>query len=454
MQEQSPYSQFVKNKAHTGNFYGFNPDFVPDTVYGFQSELIEWACLKGRAAIFADCGLGKTLMQLVFSQNCIIQKNKPALIITPLSVSYQTVKEADKFGIVAKRSTDGVAHNCITVTNYEKLHLFNPDDYCCVVLDESSAIKNFDGKRQAIVNKFMRKTPYRLLCTATAAPNDFIELGTSAEVLGEMGRMDMLSTFFINDENSNHPIWWGARWRFKKHAEERFWQWITSWARAIRKPSDIGYSDEGFILPELTVDQHIVESEYEREYELFRLPANTLNEQREERKQTIVERCDKVLSLVDGRERTVVWCHTNDEGDRLEKIIPNGKQVKGGQSDDQKEELFQAFTDGELPVLITKPKIGAWGLNWQHCNHMTFFPSHSFEQYYQGVRRCWRFGQKNKVHIDIVTSEGEAGVMANLDRKAQQAQKMFENLVMYMNDSIRIDKISNHTQKVEVPSWL
>ncbi len=434
--------------------HGFDPLFMPDHMYPFQSHLTDWAIRKGRAAIFADCGLGKTLMQLTFALNCMMKDNRPSLVVCPLSVAHQTVKEGEKFGIEVEQSRDGKKRNCITVTNYEKLHLFNPDDFCAVVLDESSAIKNFDGKRQGIVSQFMKKTPYRLLCTATAAPNDYIELGTSAEVLAEMGRMDMLSTFFVNDENSNHPIWWGARWRFKKHAEERFWQWVCSWARAVRMPSDVGCDDDGFILPDLHTSETVVESPYIRDYELFRLPAVKLDEQREERKQTINERCEAVCDKISAHDTSVVWCHMNAEGDLLEKMIDNGKQIKGSQSDEEKEELFNAFTDGELPVLITKPKIGAWGLNWQHCNHMTFFPSHSFEQYYQGVRRCWRFGQEKPVYVDLITTEGESGVMKNLQRKAVAAQKMFERLVKYMSDAIKIEKSTNYNDKVEVPSWL
>jgi SNF2 family DNA or RNA helicase len=448
------YNDFLESKQHSNDNYGFNPHFLPDCLYDFQKALVEWSVRKGRAAIFADCGLGKTVMQLVFAQNTIEKTNKPALIVTPLSVNFQTVQEGEKFDIEVNRSIDGKPQKNITVTNYEKLHLFSPDDYGTVVLDESSAIKNFDGKRRLIVTDFIRKIPYRLLCTATAAPNDYIELGTSAEVLSVMGRMNMLSTFFINDENSNYPIWWGARWRFKKHAESRFWRWICSWARAVKKPSDIGFSDEGYILPPLEIEQTVVKCDNKLDGMLFKMPAVTLNEQREERKKTLQERCEKVYEKVQGHERSVVWCHLNDEGDLLEKLIPNSKQVKGAQKDEQKEEILNAFSKGELPIIITKPKIGAWGLNWQHCNHMTFFPSHSFEQFYQGVRRCWRFGQMYPVKVDIITSEGESGVMKNLERKAEAAQKMFEMMVGFMNDAIKINDMTNYDKKVRLPNWL
>ena len=448
------YKEFIISKAHSGLNHGFDPLYIPDEMYDFQRSLVDWALIKGRAAIFADCGLGKTLMQMTFALNCTMKENKPSLIVCPLSVAPQTVREGEKFGIEIHQSRDGKVRKGITITNYEKIHLFNPDDYCAVILDESSAIKNFDGKRRVIISQFMKKTPYRLLCTATAAPNDYIELGTSAEVLSDMGRMDMLSTFFKNDENSNHPIWWGARWRFKQHAETRFWQWVCSWARAVRMPSDIGYSDDGFVLPPIHVSQTVVKAPYIRDGELFRLPAVKLDEQREERRQTIKERCEAVCEKISVHDRSVVWCHMNDEGDLIERMIPDGKQIKGGQSDEEKEYLFNAFTDGDLPVLITKPKIGAWGLNWQHCNHMTFFPSHSFESYYQGTRRCWRYGQEREVFIDIITTEGEKGVMDNLQRKAQAAKKMFEMLVGYMSDAIKIEKSTHYTKSTEVPSWL
>lgn len=448
------YQKFIRSKSQSNRNNGFEPVWIPDFLFDFQKFAVEWAIIKGRCALFEDCGLGKTAQQLVFAENVVRKTNKKALVVTPLAVAAQTEREGEKFGIECKRSHDGNPAKKITVTNYEKLHLFDPNDYECVVCDESSAIKNFAGERRKIVTEFTRRTPYRLLCTATAAPNDYIELGTSAESLGEMGRMDMLSQFFRNDENSNHPIWWGARWQFKAHAEQFFWRWVCSWARAIRKPSDLGFDDGGFVLPPLITQETVIESNRPLEGELFPTQAVTLKEQQQERKATIQERCECVSKKVEGYESSLIWCHFNEEGDLLEKLIPNSRQIKGSDSDEEKEETFLAFADGRLKRLITKPKIGAFGLNFQNCNHMTFFPSHSFEQYYQGVRRCWRFGQKNPVTVDIVTTQGELGVLKNLQRKSEAADKMFAQLVQNMNDAIRIEQTNNRTNKLELPPWL
>ena len=449
------YTRFIESKSHMSTQSGFAPVWTPGFLYDFQQSLLDFSLRKGRAAIFADCGLGKTPMQLAWAQNVVQKTNKPVLLLTPLAVSGQTGREAEKFHIDAQVSRDGkFSGKRVIITNYERLHYFNPADFAGVVGDESSAIKTFEGERQQAVTEFMRTHPYRLLCTATASPNDYIELGTSSEALGELGRMDMLSMFFKNDENSNHPIWWGARWRFKAHAEEKFWRWVVSWARAIRRPSDLGFDDARFVLPPMEEREHVVKAARPRGGELFDMPAVTLDEQREERRLTINERCAKVAELVAHKKPAVAWCHLNQEADLLEKMIPDALQVSGADSDEQKEEKFAAFQSGQLRALIIKPVIGAWGLNWQHCAHMTFFPSHSFEQYYQGVRRCWRFGQKSKVVVDLVTSEGEVGVMKNLQRKAAAMDKMFTVLVKEMQNGLKICRSEKFDKKLEVPAWL
>jgi hypothetical protein len=304
----------------------------------------------------------------------------------------------------------------------------------------------------------MRQVPYRLLQTATAAPNDYIELGTSSEALGYMGHMDMLNRFFKNDlNNSAQGRMRGEviKWRLKGHAETPFWRWVCSWARAIRRPSDLGFNDDGFLLPPLHEVEHLVEANSLADGMLFALPAVGLKEQREERRRTVQERCQTVADLVNHTgQPALVWCHLNEEGDVLQSLIPDAVQVAGSDSDDRKEDRLEAFADGRARVLITKPKIGAWGLNYQHCNHVTFFPSHSFEQYYQAVRRCWRFGQKRAVKVDIVTTEGERGVMRNLQRKSDQADAMFSRLVAEMNNALAIERANNMNTQVEVPSWL
>lgn len=456
----SEYAEFIDRKSQLGTMSGFEPRFMPGYLFDFQKAMVDWSVRKGRAALFEDCGLGKTIQQLVWAQNVVEHTNKPVLILTPLAVSYQTVQEAKDFDIEAVRAPDGLVtcRGQINVTNYERLHLFNPDDFAGVVCDESSILKNFDGKRKGEITEFMRKVPHRLLCTATAAPNDFIELGTSSEALGELGYMDMLNKFFRNTLNNSATGRMRGeviKWRLKGHAELPFWRWICSWARAIRRPSDIGFDDAKFVLPALIERQHIVDAKTLAEGYLFPLPAVGLKEQREERKRTIVERCDKVAELAETNAQALVWCHLNEEGKRLAEIIPGAIEVSGKDSDDAKEEKFLAFSRGEIRVLVTKPKIGAFGLNFQNCAHVTFFPSHSFEQYYQGVRRCWRFGQKRDVRVDVVTTEGEQEVMKNLQRKARSADRMFDNLVREMNNAQRVERSQNNNRQImELPSWL
>jgi len=454
----SDYAAFLESKAQAGADSGFAPLWLPDFLFDFQRAMVEWAVRKGRAAIFADCGLGKTPMGLVWASNVARKTSRPTLYLTPLAVASQTVREAAKFGIDATHSRDGSSAGHIVVANYERLHYFSPDDFGGVVCDESSILKSFAGQRRGEITAFMRKVPYRLLQTATAAPNDYVELGTSSEALGYMGHMDMLNRFFKNDlNNSAQGRMRGEviKWRLKGHAEEPFWRWVCSWARAIRRPSDLGFDDKAFQLPPLNEIEHLVEAQSLAEGMLFALPAVGLKEQRDERRRTVEERCRQVADLVNNTgQPALVWCHLNDEGDALEAAIPDAVQVSGSDSDDRKEERLEAFADGKARVLITKPKIGAWGLNFQHCNHITFFPSHSFEQYYQAVRRCWRFGQTRAVRVDIVTTEGERGVMRNLQRKAEQADEMFSRLVAEMNHSLAIARANNMTKPVEVPAWL
>jgi len=455
------YNEFIAKKSQLGNDgYGFDPVWMPDFLFDFQKYLTEWAIKKGRCGIFADCGMGKTPMQLVWAENIVQKTNKNVLILTPLAVSYQTIREGEKFGIEVTRSHDGTAHKGITVTNYEQLHKFDQYDFVGVVCDESSAIKAFDGKRRKEVTRFLSKMQYRLLCTATAAPNDYIELGTASEALGEMTQSEMIGLYFKNDDNARHSLfkdgdfWNRAKYFFKAHSEIPFWRWVCSWARAIRNPHDYDFEDDGFILPELIIKQHTVDHDNLLPGELFQKVAVTLNEQRQERRMTLKERCQKVAELVDHNEPAVVWCQYNDEGDYLEKIIPQSVQIAGKDTDEDKEQRLLDFTYGKIRVLVTKPKIGAWGLNWQHCGHQTFFPSHSFEQYYQAVRRSWRFGRKEPVKIDIITTEGEIGVTANLQKKQKQADNMFEFLVAEMRNAEKIEMINNFTKEIEVPSWV
>jgi len=452
------YETFLAERSQRGSDSGFKPVWVPDFLFDFQKHIVDWSVRKGRAAVFADCGLGKTPMGLVWAANVNQKTNKPVLYLTPLAVGAQTVREAEKFSIEATHSRDGKINSGIVITNYERLHYFQPKDFAGVVCDESSILKSFAGARKQEITAFMRQVDYRLLQTATAAPNDYIELGTSSEALGYLGHIDMLNRFFKNDlNNSAQGRMRGEviKWRLKGHAEVPFWRWVCSWAIAVRRPSDLGFNDDRFILPPLNEIEHLVDTDNLRDGMLFALPAVGLKEQREERRNTVQERCGEVAKLVnDTGEPALVWCHLNDEGDMLESMIPDAVQVAGSDSDDRKEERLEAFAMGKARVLITKPKIGAWGLNFQHCNHVTFFPSHSFEQYYQAVRRCWRFGQKRDVRVDIITTDGERGVMKNLQRKADQADQMFSRLVAEMNHAKGITQVNQMTKRVEVPSWL
>lgn len=455
------YDNFIKQKSQLDGNFGFEPNFVPEFLFDFQKYLIEWSVNKGRAAILADCGTGKSPMSLVWAQNVVNHTRKPVLILTPLAVANQFVHEAEKFGIEAKRSIAGDVESPIVITNYERLHFFNPKDFGGVVCDESSILKSFDGVRKAEITEFMRNHKYRLLGTATAAPNDFTELGTSSEALGYLGYMDMLGKFFTNRQRTTHQFHGKYQltnndgWRFKGHAEEKFWRWVSSWARALRKPSDLGFDDNGFILPPLEVEHHVIHTGKAAPGMLFELPAIGWKEIREERKRTIQERCEKVAELVaDTGKPAVVWCNLNPEGDLLERLIPDAKQVSGRDNDDSKEEKFTAFSSGELRVLITKPKIGAWGLNWQHANHMTYFPTDSYEQWYQAVRRLYRFGQKKSVKVDIVSTPGQERVARNMQKKEEQAAEMFSSLVRHMNEAIEIQRLHNYDKQMKLPGWL
>lgn len=454
------YTEFLNRKSQLSGSSGLKDFSINNNLYPFQKDLTSWALKMGRSAMFADCGLGKTPMQLVWAQKIVEHTNKPVLILTPLAVSQQTIREGEKFNIECERSVNGKYNGKIIVTNYERLHYFDSSNLAGVVGDESSAIKAFDGKRRKQVTRFMSKLQYRLLCTATAAPNDFIELGTSSEALGDLTQSEMIDQFFTQSDKRRHSLfkegdfWNRNKYFFKAHSEIPFWRWVCSWARAVRSPSDIGYKDDRFILPELKTEQHVVECNRRLPGKLFVEIAKTLREQREERKATMTERCERVAELVNHDKPVVVWCQYNAEGDMLEKMIPGAIQVAGKNTDQEKEDRLIAFTFGKERVLITKPKIGAWGLNWQHCGHQIFFPSHSFEQYYQGVRRSWRFGRKDPVKIDIVTTEGEAGVTANLQSKQEKADIMFESLVREMNRPTNIKTTDLHTNKMEVPNWL
>lgn len=441
------YKTFLHGKTQFGADAGFEPVFMPDFLFDFQRKLVDWAVRKGRAAIFADCGLGKTPMQLVWAQNVHKHTGKRVLILTPLAVGQQTVREAHKFQMDAEQSRDGKLDAPIVVTNYEKLHLFSPTDFGGVVCDESSILKNYSGTRRGEITTFMQACKYRMLATATPAPNDWVELGTSSEALSYMRRVEMLAMHFTHDGGDTQ------KWRLRGHAHAAFWGWMATWARAVRKPSDVGGDDSTMTLPPLDVRESIINVGTRLPGQLFVRPAETLEEQRQERRLTMPNRCERVAELVSHDKPAVAWCHLNDESAMLAKLIPGAVEVSGADDDDRKEEIFAAFGSGEIRVLVTKPSIAGFGLNWQHCAHQTFFPSHSFEQYYQAVRRSWRFGQKRTVRVDIVTTEGERGVMENMQRKQREADAMFASMVAHMNDAVAPERARRITT-TEKPRWL
>jgi hypothetical protein len=460
------YSDFLASKTQLANAGGFEPTHLPNHLFDFQRDLVEWSVRQGRGAIFADCGLGKTPMELAWAQNVHAHTGKPVLLITPLAVGFQIEAEANKFGAEAAMSRDGKAVAPITITNYERVDKFNPDTFGGVVCDESSAIKAFDGQRRAIVTEFLRTMPYRLLGTATAAPNDYIELGTSSEALGELGYMDMLNRWFVNDNQTsdiaarrNRQGKWlrgsaGSGWRFKGHAVDPFWRWVASWARAIRKPSDYGYDDGAFILPPLDVRTTVVEARTPNPDALFDMPAIGLQEEREALRRTLDERCEAAAEKLADAELAVAWCHLNDESRLLTRLIDGAVEVAGSEPVEQKEEKLRAFSAGEIRALVTKPSIGAWGLNWQHVHRMTYFPSHSYEQYYQSIRRSWRFGQTQPVEVDVITTTGGKGILKNLQAKADRADAMFDALIRHMNHAMKVQRGNDYTTPMEVPAWL
>ena len=453
------YQTFLKDKSHSGNMFGFDFVYMPEYLYDFQKYLVEKGTIKGRMGIFADTGLGKTAIELVLAQNIVQKTNKRVLILTPLAVAFQFILEAEKIGIESvEHSKNGKFKSDIVITNYERLHYFESKDFVGVILDESSILKNFDGITRASITNFMRKTKYRFLGTATPSPNDFIELGTSSEALGYLGYTDMLSRFFSNKENTIRPQNIGTKWYLKPHATNDFFKWISSWSISLRTPSDLGFSDDKYILPELIKNYHSVKNKNNflrgRQRMIFANSAKGMVEVRVEQKATIKKRCKKAVELSQNEDVSVYWCNLNAEGDLLEKLDPDAYQIKGGMDIDKKEELLIAFSKGEINKIITKAKITAFGLNWQHCNHLTFFPTWSYEQYYQAVRRFWRFGQTNPVTVDIIHSDGQERVLSSLESKSQKAIELFAKMNTMLNSDYKQEILSELDKNIKIPNFL
>jgi len=451
------YKDFLETKKHLLGSFGFEPNYIPDMAFDFQREIITKACLKGRMAVFADTGLGKTLIQLSLAQNVVNHTEGKVLILTPLAVAFQFIIEAEKMGITdIEYSKDGSHTKSIVICNYERLHYFNSEEFEGVVLDESSILKNFDGKIKNQITSFVKKLPYRFLSTATPSPNDFIELGTSSEALGYMGYTDMLGKFFKNNNNSIDPKHAGEKWYLKPHAEKDFFSWVNQWALMIKMPSDLGFSDEKYILPELIVNTHTIENKsllaVNGQIQMFNKPAKGFNEVRHEVKQTIKERCEKAVELAKGKT-SVYWCNRNEESKLLRELDPEAVEIIGSQSMEKKEQILLDFAQGKIKRIITKAKMTGMGLNWQHCNHSVFFPTYSYEQYYQSIRRFWRFGQKNNVTIDMVVSDGQTSVLESLQKKTKKAIELHTNLTNNVNNSFE-EKVKEFNKEIITPKFL
>lgn len=455
------YHEFIKRKEHTSIDSGINCNFTPDSMFDFQKHISEYAIKKGRCAVFLDTGLGKTVIELTVAKNFVEHTNRPVLIITPLAVANQFIKEAEKFGIdEVEHTRDGKFSKKIILVNYERLHYMSPSDFDCVILDESSILKNFDGAIKQQVTTFLKKVKYRFLFTATPSPNDYIELGTSSEALGYLGYMDMLSKFFKNNQGSvqkQNQINKGDEYYLKAHAENDFWQWVASWSVSAKKPSDLGFSNDRYILPELHEIETIIRNEnpltINGQGSLFALPAVGFKEIKAEAKVTIRQRCEIAVEKSLKHDTSVYWCNLNDEADTLLELDKNAVEVRGNMDIDKKEDILLNFANGNIKKLVTKTSLTAFGLNWQHCNHTTYFPTYSYEQYYQAIRRFWRFGQTKPVTVDLILSDGQERIMQSLLVKKDKAVRMFEKLTQQTNSDFSI-KAKEFNKEIILPKFI
>lgn len=453
------YTEFLESKRHSIGNFGFDFNYIPSIAFDFQQHIIEKSILKGRIGNFVDTGLGKTLIQISIANNIIRHTNKRVLILTPLAVAFQFILEAEKLGIDdIEYSKDGRFTKNIVICNYERLHYFNEKDFIGVILDESSILKNFDGKIKNQITSFVKKIPYRFLSTATPSPNDFIELGTSSEALGYMGYMDMLTKFFKTNQNSvdssNRNI--GEKFYLKPHAEKSFFAWVNQWSIMVKMPSDLGYSNDRFILPKLNVNKHTVKNQslidVDGQVQMFTPIAKSMSEVKFEQRQTVEARCEKAVTLA-GNKTSVYWCNLNDESALLKELDREAVEIIGSMSIEKKEDILVAFAKGEIKRIITKAKMTGMGLNWQHCNHSVFFPTWSYEQYYQAIRRFWRFGQKKEVTIDLVVSDGQQRVLDTIQQKTDKAIKLHQLLTENVNGSFTNIK-KEFTKELIKPNFL
>jgi len=438
------YQEFLAKKAVTPIISGHDSDDLNPNLFDFQRVIVKWALRRGRAAIFADTGLGKTLMQTSWADNVCKHTGGDVLIVAPLCVAHQTVSEASKFGISVNycRSQESAVSG-INITNYEMLDHFDVESFHGVVLDESSIIKNRDGKTRNALIESCRNVPYRLSCTATPSPNDFMELGNQAEWLGIVTMVEMLAMFFINDAGDT------GTWILKGHGKVKFWEWLATWAIVIKTPADLGFDGSGYDLPELNIQSHIVESKTTDG--LFADIATGLMERNAARKESIDDRVAKVAEIVNNStDQWVIWCNRNEESEKLAQLITGSKDVKGSDNIDYKEKTIDSFTDGSLRVLISKPSICGYGMNWQHCNNTAFVGlSDSWESYYQAIRRFWRFGQTKPVNCHVISAESEGAVVENIRRKELQNQQMSQEMVIHMSSYVKNEIFGIEPQKAE-----
>ena len=415
------YEEFLASKRIAQKPNGFEPQNLNPFLFDFQRDIVTWACRKGRAAVFADCGMGKTIMQLSWAEQVHAHEGGQILIVAPLAVAAQTCREGATFGIeVHKARNADELQDGINITNYEMLQHFEGVDFSGVVLDESSILKSYTGAiRNQIISMF-KFTPFKLACTATPSPNDYMELGNHSEFLGCMDRSEMLAMFFIHDGGDT------SKWRLKGHAASKFWDWVSSWACMITKPSDLGYDDGDFELPELRINTHVIESGMNQDGRLFAVTETTLSEQQKARRNTIEIKADMIAQYVNSSDDSwLIWCDLNAESEHLALSIQDAIEVRGSDSSEHKEDAMLGFADGKYRVLVTKPSIAGFGMNWQHCHKIAFCGmSHSYEQFYQAVRRCWRFGQTKEVDVEIFITDLEQSIVENVLRKKNDSEEM------------------------------
>ncbi len=433
------YEEFLRGKERAAGACGFEwpRERMNPRMFEWQKDIVFWALKKGRAALFEDCGNGKTIQQLEFCRAVCEHTGMPTLIVAPLTVGEQTKREAEKFGYAATLCrTQKDVRPGINITNYEMLEHFEAAAFGGVVLDESSILKNCMGKVRTQIIQMFQNVPYRLSCTATPSPNDYMELGNQVEFLGIMSHTEMLATYFIHDGSDT------SKWRLKGHAEDRFWEWVATWAVVLTCPGDLGYPNDGYVLPELVMHEHLVDVSTSMDDGLFGWVAKTLTERRDARRMSLRERCEKAAQVVaaDAAEQWVVWCDLNSESELLTELIGGAVQVRGSDTPDDKAAALRAFAEGKVRYLVTKPSIAGFGMNWQNCHNMVFVGlSDSYEAMYQAMRRCYRFGQKMPVNVHIITSAAEGAVKSNIERKEAQAQTMKKNMVLHTKEILEHD---------------